>query len=571
LKNWLFFMACVLVAGITSSAQAALNVEKLGDQALGKSIHYFHESAGRLTLAQAQSQPRERFYRSVESVLSFGIGAKPVWLHIAVDNPSAEAAGYQLLIDTTWLDELDIYAVSSAALQEFHSGDLLPVSSRVKDERPYVFPLEFAPGRTELWLRIATPDPMVIPLFLLDQHALDQRISWEQYSYGFGYGFLLALIAYNLMLFLGLRDSRYFLYSLYLSVFIATNLAYTGHAFYWFWPSQIEWQQWAQPSLMVAFALSGLLFATRFLELNKHFPRRSRLLAIFSIAVVALLLLSYRYDQQARALLLAFSAVAIYTALMFAIGVSAYLKGLAGSKYFLLAVTAGIVGTVLTLLAVWGGISYNNWSFRAVELGMLLESSLLALALAERFRLVEQDRVRVQKMAELDELTGLNNRRAFKQQATSAWYIAQRYRRPLSVILFDLDNFKQVNDQFGHHAGDEVLTAVGRLLNGSIRQGDVAARWGGEEFLLLLSETTLEEAEAFADRLRQGVGRIKVSCDKGCAQVTASFGVTACGDRDGDVEQLIQRADQVMYDAKGKGRNQVLVAYPETGKISAVL
>ncbi|MBD8527252.1 GGDEF domain-containing protein [Pseudomarimonas arenosa] len=164
----------------------------------------------------------------------------------------------------------------------------------------------------------------------------------------------------------------------------------------------------------------------------------------------------------------------------------------------------------------------------------------------------------VERQARTDPLTRLMNRRAVMEQGERAFHRAVSGQAPMAAIMVDLDHFKRVNDEHGHQTGDAVLQGVARILQGSVRPGDLCARFGGEEFLLVLPETALAEAEQLAERLRL---KVEQSSPEHCGGIacTASFGVAALADET-RLEELISRADQAMYEAKHAGRNRVEVS-----------
>jgi two-component system, cell cycle response regulator len=165
-----------------------------------------------------------------------------------------------------------------------------------------------------------------------------------------------------------------------------------------------------------------------------------------------------------------------------------------------------------------------------------------------------------QRMATIDPLTKLMNRRAFLQAMGVELARSERHGHPTSVILLDVDHFKQINDRNGHAAGDSVLAAVGKLLREFARKGDYVGRWGGEEFLMLLYRTDVDGAMASAERLREAIAAMVTCGDDGARiPVTASLGVA--GLRLGEsAEAVIDRADRAMYDAKSSGRDRVCLA-----------
>jgi two-component system, sensor histidine kinase LadS len=215
---------------------------------------------------------------------------------------------------------------------------------------------------------------------------------------------------------------------------------------------------------------------------------------------------------------------------------------------------------VLTTLTVWGLVPFSNWGFRAIDVGIMLDATLLALALAARFRIGQEEKLCAERLARIDPLTGIDNRRAFYDKSTPVWQLALRRQRNLSVILLDIDQFKRINDTHGHACGDEALVATARAIMNTIRQQDVAARWGGEEFILLLPETDLEEAAALAERLRGAIAAVRIPHAGQEIAFTASIGVAQREDHHSTLATLISTADHYLYQAKETGRNKVSFA-----------
>ncbi len=156
--------------------------------------------------------------------------------------------------------------------------------------------------------------------------------------------------------------------------------------------------------------------------------------------------------------------------------------------------------------------------------------------------------------ARTDPLTTLPNRRHFDEQLAALASSANRHATALSAVLIDIDHFKNVNDEYGHPVGDEVLREVAKRIAASLRIGDVAARWGGEEFIVALPVTDLAGAQRFAERVRAIISQSPVTVGEFIAlDITASFGVS-CGT---DVQELVSSADSALYEAKAAGRNRV--------------
>ncbi len=158
-----------------------------------------------------------------------------------------------------------------------------------------------------------------------------------------------------------------------------------------------------------------------------------------------------------------------------------------------------------------------------------------------------------------DPLTGLANRAASLAELQARFDLSRRHGRPLCVVMVDLDHFKRINDSLGHGAGDEVLKGFGERVRANLRTSDFAGRIGGEEFLMILSETELEGAEMFAQRLRTAA-EIVHPLPSGPLQATCSLGVAQRGGSDTEPGALLSRADAALYQAKALGRNRVALA-----------
>ncbi len=167
--------------------------------------------------------------------------------------------------------------------------------------------------------------------------------------------------------------------------------------------------------------------------------------------------------------------------------------------------------------------------------------------------------LRLFKQATSDPLTGLHNRSRFHALSSHELLRSQRSREPVTVLLCDVDHFKRVNDQYGHEAGDKVLVHVTKILSENLRECDVLARWGGEEFLALMPNCRLETAQIVAERIRAAIESASLELGDAVIKVTVSQGVAEVKSTD-DLQAAIARADSALYRSKNAGRNQVFAA-----------
>lgn len=164
----------------------------------------------------------------------------------------------------------------------------------------------------------------------------------------------------------------------------------------------------------------------------------------------------------------------------------------------------------------------------------------------------------LEQLASIDGLTGLLNRRAFMEKAKEEVYRSDRYHKPFVIALLDIDHFKRINDTHGHAAGDRCLVALSEIVSKSIRQSDLFARFGGEEFVLMLTETELSQGMLLCDRLRRRISSAKVEFGGQTITMTASLGVADFLCTGETLDDMLARADAGLYEAKRNGRNQIV-------------
>lgn len=188
------------------------------------------------------------------------------------------------------------------------------------------------------------------------------------------------------------------------------------------------------------------------------------------------------------------------------------------------------------------------------------ERENLERTVADRTRELSEANARLERLAVTDGLTGLFNHRRFQEALQSELLRCERHKRPLAVLMLDVDFFKRVNDSMGHPAGDELLRRLGEVLSADLRQTDLISRYGGEEFAVLLPETTKAEALQVAERMREAV-ELKINQGKTWTQViTISGGVATFPEDGATAEAVLDAADRALYIAKRQGRNRVIGA-----------
>ncbi|NKF49175.1 GGDEF domain-containing protein [Shewanella sp. WXL01] len=572
--SWQILLVMLLLcASILPFANAeTVVIPSFSQGSLGKHTQYFRERDGIISLEQARLRfASDELTQGNSNSISLGINVDPVWMTFEIRNTSDLGQLYRLSAETPWLDYIDTWLIRDGEVVKYVAGgDGYAFEKRPMAYRYYAFEYVYPPGVTQVIMRVETLGPMAIPLqFSSVENAINRDIN-SGYQYGALYGIMIALALYNLVLYFFIRRKEYGLYGLYLLGFVTNSLSYTGQLHtiitYDFGP---YFQDWLDIFLMITYSVAGLHFARALLQTKEYAPKLDKFVLRTTLYIPLGMLVGFVFSQLFFSMVLAFFLNTCFVLLFIAMGVRAlYAKKPFAMTFILSSVTAAICITVSTLAVAGILVPYNDYTFKAIEVGMAVEAILLASILAGQFRKAQIDKLVAEKFARTDPLTQLNNRRGFHTQIKPVLASIEREQLDMSVVLIDIDLFKRINDQYGHHVGDKVLQAVANSIKQACRGSDVIARWGGEEFIVLLPNTSQEQAQFHAERIRVAIERTKCSELPRTHQISASLGVAGSSYHifagqsvsQDCVEVMINLADDALYQAKTSGKNQVQLA-----------
>ncbi|HJP35850.1 MAG TPA: diguanylate cyclase, partial [Gammaproteobacteria bacterium] len=485
-----------------------------------------------------------------------------------------------------FIDHLLIYQTGAAEKGPIRLGRYEPWEGERLDRRGSVARMIFPPGLTEVWVAsyYEIEGSVEATFQLYEPGAFERRRGFENFLMGAFYGGILLLVFYNLFLYFSLRDTAYLFYVTYLASLLFVFAVLNGWAQYFFWPDS---KHLKGCGLMISTNLSfffATLFTRNFLCTKRLTPRLDRFLLIMAGIYVLGFLLGLLNVYRAS-MYLTLGAASVFFLMPF-IGVYIYLRGYVPARIYAVAWTFVAIGASVYALRDSGVLPFSDLTSYGVQFGSWIEAALLSLALADRINLMRLEMAEAEtkythrleaevtkrtgqleeavsgaeKMARTDVITGLGNRRVFYEKGAEEVRRARRYDKALTLVLLDIDEFKGINDTYGHAVGDAALAALGKMIRQVARKTDITARIGGEEFALFLPETSLSEGIAIAERLRAEAADIAVHHGGSDIDFTASFGVAELKNEVTDLDELFSKADAALYRAKEGGRDRVCAA-----------
>lgn len=522
---------------------------------------YHVDPSGELTVEQVMDLP----FREIGSKATLGTNARVTWYRLVLENTTATER--QLFIHLP-----HAYHVRSVDIHEFRDGsalrhELLDLDNADASNLIYrgtaVYPLTLAVGEpTTLYLRSHSFSHQWFAIEIHDEQWSRRALVGVNLDIALMVGMLLALVFYNGLLYFATSKKENVFYSLYLIsglVWIALSYGLVANIFNVYGSGVFRLN-----ISLITMPIFLLLFMMAIFDTRKFYPTEHRCLQGLILLLGATFVWGL-FDISA-ALKPASSLAALMMLVTFSVSISLYRKGNPLVKYFLVGHTFFVLFNVWAVLFYKGLISPSYLSSHGVGIGIMLEALTLAFVISHRIKILEDIRSsqeELKRQASTDPLTRLHNRRFFFAEADERIMAASRNRAPISLLIVDIDHFKTVNDTHGHACGDEVIVRLAHTLKEHSRANDLVARFGGEEFVMLLPEVNLQQAGVIAERIRKATAALRINPAADLTvHVTVSIGVAEIDPAAEDLEEAIARADGALYQAKNGGRNQVSTAYP---------
>ncbi|ABM01413.1 diguanylate cyclase [Shewanella amazonensis] len=557
-----------------------------------------------------QNDPR---WQQLPKQGTHGMGAQNRWLRIDIDvrtHPGSRV----LSINNPLLDNLRLYhLVNGNLMTEHHFGDSLPFDERLLLSTQFLYPLQLRPWEHHtLLLRVDTEGSSHVPLTLMTPGHLSQMLESRNLVQGFQLGILAAIGLFSLFVALASGSFSYSYYAAYVLSMTLLVASLQGVAFRYLWPQLPAMQAWVIPFLLPLVMCFALMFAEKVLQLkylNIRMLRICRFSATFSL-FLALLSPFISYSLAMYCDLVALLGIAV---VLLAFALVQALRGQKLARLYFVGWIVFLASVIVTSLIYLGAIQTTMEPLSPAMAGVTFEIVFMSLVLAIRYsderkakqriqqealeqakrireareealkveaesneRLEEMVQERTleleivlrelnevnQKLTEqttIDSLTGVKNRAAFNKRLQAEGRISRRQQTPMALLMLDIDHFKNINDKYGHLAGDYTLKAIADTLSAQLRRPtDLVSRFGGEEFAIILPSTDAEGAVAVAEHIREAVEELTIKWEQFMIPLTVSIGVSSnIIESDEHPLQLLEQADKALYQAKHDGRNRV--------------
>lgn len=571
-----FFRVLLVLAGLVlmpwSGAAAA------GDLVVSRAI--LEDPPGALSIADVVG----REFTPVRTFPSMGYTDSVLWLRLQVRAPE-RGETVVLRIEPPYLDEIVLFEPDwrlPSAWKIRATGDRHAGSERDRPAMALGFVVNVAAPDTTFYLRLETTSSSRIYVSALEPRDAEHQDYGGLILDGLFIVAMLLLLLWGIQHNLADRQLVIGLFCLYQATYILYDLAVSGY-FAVFFPRLPQAVDAATSVLVCGVTFAFLLFSRTLFRLYEPSPWSMRVLGLMLLAFP--LEMAILFAGHARVALNTNAIVMLFGWVFLAVAALTFGRDQVPSRRFVQGVyiALGIFG-VLSQLANLGLLTTENGSStllvpllahgllcslllvtilnaRLRRLRLDTQQALVDLSIAKKTVEVEHRlKEQAEELAHTDYLTGLYNRRYFVELAERELDRASRYKRALTMIMLDIDNFKVVNDTRGHSAGDVVLQEVARLIRDTVRSVDIVGRIGGEEFAVVLVEMDESQALEAAERVRRAVEQASIAVHEGVPiQVTISVGLSHLEGRDANFDTLLSEADRAMYAAKESGRNRVMV------------
>jgi len=570
----LFFIVTVLFS------QNTLLIKHDGDSFSNFNVKIFEDKNNSLTIKQIQDI---HTFEPKTNRISNGYSQSSFWVTFAINNQTKTPQHYFLQFTENFIDKLECYVVSNdGSYIYYHEGPGFFKETQVNTLKKPLFPINIQSNETKtIYLKMFSLFPHMIAFNLLNKETTHNVTLMHNTLYALYFGAVIALILYNFFIFIFSRNIAYLYYILYATGFLSWQMKLNG-----FFPFNTFYStsHYYLYGLLTPFFIAFLIFFTReVLDTKKLFPKIDKI--IFALGFIYLLLTFTSIFDVHKSIVVTTGLVPFVLPFLLLIGFKSYFAGNKTALFYIVAQILFLTTSIMFSMTTNGHLENTLITRHGLVLGSIVEMILFSLALAYKIRELQNDKItlinqsneklntRVKErtheleaskeefrlLASQDFMTKLYNRRCFFEMSSTYLERAKNTQNPLSIVLFDIDKFKDVNDTYGHAVGDQVIIHFANILK-EIEGEVIASRIGGEEFVLLLENCNSQKAFKIADTIRKTVASQLIPIGNNTSlSYTISAGICSVDlESDTQIDTTLHCADKYLYKAKREGRNIVI-------------
>ena len=558
-----FLLTAISLAGAAATAPLVMD-DAITMVDVWPAVTLLHDPDSKLTVNEALSV-LPKFAPPQSAYATLGLGKKVMWLRVPVSVPATSNGRWILDIDYTLLNRIDVHvATDGKVVRHAVLGNTQVFAQRPIKSRSHAVLLELQPGQQyDLLLRIDTIGSMILPITLSKLSAFHERAINEQMLQGMLASLALCLLLYSLLQWAGLRENLYGKYAFLILGSGLFSVHFFGIGEQYLWTDNF----WIERHMAGITALMAACGTALFIEdvLKADMSRMLRRAMKIGAALLAFAALLYALDiLDIYGVSIVMGTLGLAPALMGIPGAIARIRrGDSVGTYFLFAWVGYFIASAIMVGVVRGSIGVNFWTMHAFQFGATFDMLIFmriavlrsaAMHLAAQRATLERDNLH--SLAHTDPLTGLLNRRGLNTTLTAALYNCNP-EQALAVYMLDLDGFKPVNDQFGHDVGDELLAIVGQRLRATMRTGDVVARVGGDEFVVMAGGLQSDQQAQELGAKLLAIFHEPFALGREHCRVGVTIGYVLAPMDGKDAVTLLKMADAAMYAGKQSGKNSL--------------
>lgn len=588
------FFSCLQSGLLSANAGTVLKIDETFKWAnLDSAITILVDKEHQLTIEEVSKEGQRPGFKPVSEIgNSFGFSKHVYWVRFSLDFDQSFNEPLYLQFEYPLIDRLTLFIPNQeGSFSQVETGDHFVFDQRELEFRNFLFKLPDSPGEPqEYFLRVQSEGSVQVPLSLWRASELIEKIDVDNLFLGIYYGIMLLLVAGGLASYARIHDRLFLVYALYLLSYILFQFSLNGLSYQYLWPDSPWFTSRATSAFVGGVVICGLFFSGSFLQIwgDKH-PKTKRFFYGLMLLGAIGLVLSLFGDYAFAVKISTAAGVSLPPVVLFGALVSLS-SGYRPARYFLAAWGVFLMGVFVAGLLYLGFVPHTFLTLNSMQIGSVLEVFLLAFALMDRISLLRKEKEeatlkahhylnqinegleklveertrqlkeknhQLEELACRDSLTGLLNHRVALEQYELMRKTAYRYRSGLSVLMLDIDDFKQINDRFGHPVGDLVINRVAGVLRDCSRETDCCGRYGGEEFVLVLNQIDRSFSLEVGERILGAIRCLRIT-ELRNENLTASIGISLF-DPERQEQDLIELADKALYRAKAEGKNRISV------------